>query len=159
MTDPAAADHSDLEADTRRRQRWMGVIARSPLPALSQILEDLDDGRPFHVLRPAEHGLVMVRARAGGSGQLFNAGEMTVTRCAVKSASGTVGHGYVAGRSRRHAEIAARLDALLQRTDTADAERIVDGLEQALTSAAEARYQKSAPTKVDFFTMVRGENA
>lgn len=156
MTDPA---QSDLDADTRRRQRWMGAIARSPLNALARVLEDLDDGRPFHVLRPAEHGLVMVRARAGGSGQLFNAGEMTVTRCAVKSAAGTVGHGYVAGRSRRHAEVAARLDALLQRTEPATAERIVDKLARALTLAAEARYQKSASTKVDFFTLVRGENA
>src|SRR3546814_16146802 len=63
--------------------------------------------------------MVMVRARAGGTGEQFNLGQMTVTRCALKLAGGDatpscVGLGYVQGRSTRHAELAAVSDALLQ---------------------------------------------
>ncbi|MEE4301615.1 MAG: phosphonate C-P lyase system protein PhnG, partial [Pseudomonadales bacterium] len=42
----------------------------------------------YEMLRPAEIGLVMVRGRTGGVGDRFNLGEMTVTRCAVRLASG-----------------------------------------------------------------------
>src|SRR3546814_18383007 len=63
--------------------------------------------------------MVMVRARAGGTGEQFNLGQMTVTRCALKLAGGhatpsCVGLGYVQGRSKRHAELAAVVDSLLQ---------------------------------------------
>ncbi len=33
----------------------------------------------------------MVRGRAGGGGSAFNLGEMTVTRCSVRIATGQVG--------------------------------------------------------------------
>ena len=37
-------------------------------------------------------------AAAGGGGAAFNLGEMTVTRCTVRTETGFVGHAYVAGR-------------------------------------------------------------
>ena len=43
----------------------------------------------------------MMRGRAGGGGAPFNLGEMTVTRCTVRTAGGQVGHAYVAGRDGR----------------------------------------------------------
>jgi alpha-D-ribose 1-methylphosphonate 5-triphosphate synthase subunit PhnG len=68
----------------------------------------------FSFLRKPGVGLVMVQARAGGSGPRFNLGEMTVTRCTVQLEGGYTGCAYVAGRSPGHAEAAAVLDALLQ---------------------------------------------
>jgi alpha-D-ribose 1-methylphosphonate 5-triphosphate synthase subunit PhnG len=102
----------------------------------------------------------MTRARAGGNGQRFNLGEMTVTRATVKLTSGIVGHAYIAGRDKRHAELAAAFDALMQCQQRHDA--IDQSLITPLVNARETRRrevaQKAAATKVDFFTMVRGED-
>lgn len=147
-----------LKPDQVLRQRWISAFSRTQTQRLKALLEDVDTGVAFNPLRPAEVGLVMVRARAGGTGQKFNMGEMTVTRCAVRNANGSVGHGYVAGRNSRHAEIAARLDAIFQDMPAEQAGPIIDALESAVLERQRARQQKSAPTRVEFFTMVRGDD-
>ena len=101
----------------------------------------------------------MVRGRAGGTGVRFNLGEATVTRCAVELDDGTVGHAYVLGRDRRHAELAALFDAMLQtsgRREAIERDVIVPLAEAGLERrrAAEAR---AAATRVEFLTLVRGE--
>ena len=118
------------------------------------------DMAPEHtVLRSPEIGGVMVRGRAGAVGAAFNLGEMSVTRASVKLADGTVGHGYVQGRSKDHALTAALVDALMQ-TDAAD--RVEAGLltplRKGMTARKSERAAKAAATKVDFFTIVRGED-
>ncbi len=140
------------------RKRWMSAFARTDAAQLQLLLDDVGTGVSFNTLRPAESGSVMVRGRAGGTGQLFNVGEMTVTRCTVRSGESVVGHGYVAGRDRKHAEVAACLDALFQVMTPASAEPLVHSLEQQIATKASARQQASAPTRVEFFTMVRGED-
>ena len=60
-------------------------------------------------LRRPETGLVMLRGRAGGTGQAFNLGEASVTRCSVRLSDGQVGTGYVLGRDQRKAELVAVL--------------------------------------------------
>ena len=97
------------------RQRWMAVLARAPAAELAARLDEVPGGMPTHQrLRGPEVGLVMLRGRAGGTGDRFNLGEMTVTRCTVRTADGLVGHAYVTGRDARQAELAALADALLQ---------------------------------------------
>ncbi|MEO0944857.1 MAG: phosphonate C-P lyase system protein PhnG, partial [Pseudomonadota bacterium] len=110
-------------------------------------------------LRAPEVGSVMVRGRAGGTGAPFNLGEMTVTRCALKLPCGTVGHGHVQGRRKTDAEAAAMVDALMQ-TKAADAidAAILQPLRDEESARRTTRAQKAAATKVDFFTMVRGED-
>jgi alpha-D-ribose 1-methylphosphonate 5-triphosphate synthase subunit PhnG len=147
-----------IDDTQRRRQRWIGVFARSTPETLEKLLADHKTLCRFQVLRAPECGLVMVRARAGGQGTLFNAGEMTVTRCSVRNAKGTVGHGYVAGRSRRHTELAAQLDAVMQDMDEETANEIINRLDENLASVSQVRQQKSAATRVDYYTIVRGEN-
>lgn len=141
------------------RQRWLSVLARSERAAIEKALADetLPD---METLRPAETGLVMVRGRAGGNGQRFNLGEMPVTRCSVRSAAGHVGHGYVQGRDKVHAELAARLDAALQDPAWRGAltEAVIEPLAEALAEEKKTIETKAAATKVDFFTMVRGES-
>jgi alpha-D-ribose 1-methylphosphonate 5-triphosphate synthase subunit PhnG len=102
----------------------------------------------------------MVRGRAGGTGAPFNLGEMTVTRCALRLEEGQVGHAYVQGRGRRKAEIAALCDALMQDPGRAPlVERgVLAPLRARAAEAARARGAKAAATRVEFFTMQRGED-
>lgn len=146
------------EKETEARRARMGLVAKAPPARLAALMQDVE--RPaFDWLRAPEVGGVMVRGRMGGTGAPFNLGEMTVTRCAVRLATGEVGHGYVQGRDKSHAERAALVDALMQ-TDRADAVQadVLDPLAEAATTARATRAAKAAATKVDFFTMVRGED-
>ncbi|NJO36485.1 MAG: phosphonate C-P lyase system protein PhnG [Rhizobiales bacterium] len=145
--------------DIKLRRTWLSVLARSNLAAIEARL--LDQTLPdVQMLRPSEVGLVMVRGRAGGNGRRFNLGEMPVTRCSVRSAAGHVGHGYVQGRDKAHAELAARLDAALQDPGQQDRlmKTVIQPLAMALAEEQQAIQAKAAATRVDFFTMVRGES-
>jgi len=154
----SSLDSAKVQSDPLRK-RWISACARTDCRQLETLADGLEiDPASFDVIRSAENGLVMVRARAGGTGRKFNAGEMTVTRCSVRSAAGHVGHGYVAGRDRTHAELAARLDAHFQAMNEEQVAPIVTELETRIAEKAHSRQQKSAPTRVEFFTMVRGED-
>ncbi len=142
------------------RQAWMGLLARASKTTLEQVWQDLSERPEYGMLRAPETGMVMVRARAGGEGGRFNLGEMTVTRCVVRTADGRMGQSYVAGRDHRHAELVALFDALLQNPERRD-QLNRDLLEPVRAAIEEKRTQntrKAAATKVDFFTMVRGED-
>ncbi|WP_103335076.1 phosphonate C-P lyase system protein PhnG [Pseudotabrizicola formosa] len=149
--------NTESHNDPSARQRWMSVLAKADPARLAALMPDLPTLEP---LRPPEVGAVMVRGRVGATGAPFNLGEMTVTRCSVRLADGTVGHGYVQGRDKTHALRAAAVDALMQ-TDQAAQLRVA--VLDHLTAEADARWAlraaKAAATKVDFFTMVRGEDA
>jgi alpha-D-ribose 1-methylphosphonate 5-triphosphate synthase subunit PhnG len=101
----------------------------------------------------------MVRGRIGGTGMAFNLGEMTVTRASVRLATGEVGHAWVQGRDRGHALRAAAVDALMQTPAGPEvAEQVLMPLEAEVRTARDVRAAKAAGTKVDFFTMARGED-
>lgn len=141
------------------RRAWMGLLARAPAHRLADLLSTLPDRPSRTWLRPPEQGAVMVRARAGGTGAPFNLGEMTVTRASLRLECGTVGHAWVQGRDTAHAEAAALVDALMQ-TPRADATRaaVLDPLAAEEADRRAARAGKAAATRVDFFTLVRGED-
>lgn len=136
----------------------MGLLARARPETLATLAPD---PLPDHaLLRRPETGTVMVRGRMGGTGSAFNLGEMTVTRCAVQLAGGAVGHAVVQGRDADHARRAAVLDALMQTGEFAAlAARVLDPLAQAEAEVSATRAAKAAATKVEFFTLVRGEDA
>jgi alpha-D-ribose 1-methylphosphonate 5-triphosphate synthase subunit PhnG len=139
---------------TTQRQHWMAVLARAPEAAMQQLLADCPP-LPGHVkLRGPETGLVMTRGRAGGGGAAFNLGEMTVTRCTVRSGA-HVGHAYIAGRDFARAELAARLDAALQDPALHPAlmERLVAPLAGQQQAARQKVARQAAATRVQFFTM------
>ncbi len=110
-------------------------------------------------LRAAETGLVMLRGRMGGTGSAFNMGETTVTRCSVKIAATIIGHAYVMGRNLEHARVAAVCDGLLQMPEhhARIDQNIIQPLLQKHASKTEQAAQKAAATRVDFFTLVRGD--
>ena len=143
------------QATTTPRQRWMAILARASAAELDAILSAAQ--RPaFAILKPAETGTVMVEARAGGTGDRFNLGEATATRCVVRLASGTMGFSYALGTDRAKAESAALIDALMQDAPGRLGPAIAR-LGEAQQAMRDLASRKAAATKVDYFTLVRGE--
>lgn len=141
------------------RKGWMSLLASADEAQLTELWQACGADPACEFLRAPEAGGVMVRGRMGGTGAPFNLGEMTVTRCALSLEDGTVGHGYVQGRSKAKAEIAAKVDALMQ-TDAAASLRaaVLAPLAAERRAQKDTRAAKAAATKVEFFTMVRGED-
>lgn len=139
------------------RRRHMAVLARTPREEIAALVGALPPP-VFTVLKAPETGTVMVEGRAGGAGSRFNLGEATVTRCVVRLESGTMGFSYALGRDREKARLAAIAEAILQ-------EEPAEGPLHAGLAALAARQaavrdlasRKAAATKVEFFTLVRGE--
>ncbi len=141
-----------------RRKAAMAVLAHSAAAEIAGLLEAI--GLPsYEELRPPENGLVMVRGRIGGDGAPFNLGEATLSRAAVRLETGEVGFGYVLGRDGEKARLIALCDALLQTRDRAEAveTRVVAPLRAAMLAERAQRAAQAAATRVDFYTMVRGE--
>lgn len=137
------------------RQHWMSVLAWADAASIAAHLADAPPLPACTVLRGPESGLVMLRGRAGGGGGPFNLGEMSVTRCTVRSASGFVGHAYVQGRCAEQARLAAQLDAALQDPACHDALRaaVIAPLAARQQAARGESAAKAAATRVQFFTM------
>ncbi|MGQ3296987.1 phosphonate C-P lyase system protein PhnG [Reyranella sp.] len=144
-----------------RRQRWLSVLAKAPATRLASLWQSLGPTPSYTVLRRPEIGLVMVQGRISGTGAPFCAGEMTVTRAAVRLDGGEMGFGYVRGRDARHAEIVAAVDALGQRADWVETLETV--VVTPLAEEAKARHRliaaRAAATRVDFFTVAREAGA
>ncbi len=142
--------------DQKDRKDWMGLLARAKPEKLALLLRELP---PYDLLRAPEVGAVMVRGRIGGTGLPFNLGEMTVTRCVLRLRCGTIGHANVQGRDKAHALRAATVDALLQTDQSATVrETVLTPLAEAEAAKRNLRAAKAAATKVEFFTLVRGED-
>jgi alpha-D-ribose 1-methylphosphonate 5-triphosphate synthase subunit PhnG len=140
------------------RRRWMAILARADAEEISVRLAACPALPGWRVLRGPDSGLVMVSGRTGGGGAPFNLGEMTVTRCTIRTGSGQdgfTGHAYVAGRDGKQAELAAVVDALLQ--DPTWGPVLMDTVIKPLAGAQQARRDaiaaKAAATKVQFFAM------
>lgn len=160
--------HSDYISSTpdtppalAARKTWMSLLARAPEELLeehlaSQCLGDLE------WLRPAETGLMMMQGRAGGTGQRFNLGEVSLTRCVLKpdahlTRCQQVGVAYVMGSSHRHAQLAAVADALLQEPSLHAHwdQLLLRPISQWLTGKMQENNAQAQATKVEFFTVAR----
>ena len=156
-----ASDESQCNesAGQARRKAAMTVLAHSEASEISGRLETIV--LPAHEnLREPENGLVMVRGRVGGDGAPFNLGEATVSRAAVRLSTGEVGFGYTLGRDRQKARMIALCDALVQSDEFADVveNKVVAPLRAAMVAARNRKSAETAATRVDFYTLVRGES-
>ena len=141
-----------------KRQAAMAVLVHADTGELARRVASLP--APAHrSIRSPENGLVMVRGRVGGDGAPFNLGEATVSRAAVRLDSGEVGFGYVLGRDGEKARLIALCDALIQSNNHCDALEmaVLSPLREKLSAERERKARQAAATKVDFYTMVRGE--
>lgn len=143
------------------RRDIMALLARAPGEELRRLWDAAGIEAIAKPVRGPETGLVTVRGRIGGAGAPFNVGEATVTRASVKLASGAVGHAYALGRDRKKARLSAIIDAIGQEggAQAAIAEAaILEPIRKLLADADRHRQEETAATKVDFFTMARGED-
>lgn len=129
----------------------MAVLAR----ASASEIESLSGALPhYELLRGPEHGLTMVRGRAGGDGAAFNLAEATLTRCSVTLTDGTIGHCWRLGRDARAAELAAALDALLQGSEAMEwHRRVVTPLRRMQEETTARELRRAAATAVQFATL------
>jgi alpha-D-ribose 1-methylphosphonate 5-triphosphate synthase subunit PhnG len=155
----AAATTAREPQDAAGRRAAMATLADARTEEIAARLAAF--GPPTYVeLRPVETGLVMLQGRIGGDGAPFNFGEATVTRAAVRIASGEVGFSYVLGRDHDKARLAALCDALWQNTTTRDAleHEVLAPIRARLEAERARRREEIAASRVDFFTLVRGED-
>ncbi|MBA3446453.1 MAG: phosphonate C-P lyase system protein PhnG [Pseudaminobacter sp.] len=138
----------------------MKILSSASCDELAQGMRTVGGDRGAATLRGPETGLVMLRGRIGGAGNPFNFGEATVTRATVRIATGETGHSCVIGRDGEKARLCAIMDALWQRQETRTAveENIIVPVRRRLEAEERERREKVAATRVDFFTMVRGDD-
>ena len=149
---------NNLDKPQSERQQWMAVLAKALWADFEAVWKNCELDADYTILRQPETGLIMLQGRMGGSGAPFNFGEATVSRCTIRLLSGEIGHAYVMGSHRQHAEIAAVCDGLMQSDERfATTQAIIEPLSMLKFADDQIRSRKSAATKVDFFTMVRGE--
>lgn len=146
----------DLSSHDNPRAAAMRLFALCPWTVLDSATKQLAH-EDHKTLRGPDVGLVMLRGRMGSTGNAFNLGEATVTRCSLVRPSGIEGHAYIMGRNTEHASRAALCDALFQENPENMAE-ILTALAQTLMETHQTTAAKAAATKVDFFTMVRGDD-
>ncbi len=152
----------NLEATPQmKRADWMALLSRAPLALLESAVGGHWPTKP-HWLRAPETGLMMVQGRAGSTGERFNLGEVTVSRCALRFAGVSmdrpvVGVAYALGRSHRQVGLSAVADALLQ--DPAQQplleQTLLKPVRQHLALQRSQREQRAQSTKVEFFTVAR----
>jgi alpha-D-ribose 1-methylphosphonate 5-triphosphate synthase subunit PhnG len=141
------------------RPAWLAVLARASLSQLQAAAPAPQTHPAVTQVRPPEVGMVMLRGRVGGTGNPFNLGEASVVRCAVRVGDGPLGVSYALGRDKPRSELAALLDALLQDPHHHDRlqRSLIAPLAQAQAQARERIQRDVADSKVEFFTLVRGE--
>jgi alpha-D-ribose 1-methylphosphonate 5-triphosphate synthase subunit PhnG len=145
--------------DQNARKRAIDLLAQSTLTELNALWQALPEKPEAEFLRGPETGLVMVRGRIGGGGAAFNLGEVTATRATCRLKSGTIGHAHALGTSKEKARLSAIFDALWQQGDhRPQIEALLAEIENRIAIADQMRARETAATKVDFFTMVRGED-
>lgn len=160
MQNEIANRETRITSDMTQRREMMRVLAHAQASEIAAVLASLPVP-DYADLRKPEVGLVMLRGRVGGDGAPFNVGEATVTRAAVRLATGEVGSSYLLGRQPEKARQAALIDAIWQTPEgrAAVEMRILHELRLRLAERVQTSTSRTAATKVDFFTLVRGEDA
>ncbi len=143
----------------QQRQRWMSVLAHSQPAQLRSHWQALNLNPAYRSLRAPEIGLTQLLGRMGATGRRFVLGDMTVTRAVVQLENGDQGYSYVAGRDKAHAELCALIDALLQQPGNHEVlqQQLIEPLAALQQEQRQLRARAVAASRVDFFTLVRGE--
>ncbi len=144
----------------QQRQDLHATLTRSSLGDIQRCWQKTPQDYDYQILRAPETGMVMAVARTENSGEPFNLGEVTVTRCALRLSGGETGIGYVTGRNEQHALHIALLDALAQIKGQSEQvfSQVIEPLKQRINDNHKKQQQETAATRVDFLTMVRGED-
>ena len=145
----------NLEVDARKRA--MELFSKADRTAMQDALDRIEPQPQVKMVRGPETGLIMLKGRMGGGGSPFNLGEASVSRATVRLEDGTIGHGHVLGTDKGHARLAAIFDALWQGGSKV-AEDLANATARELEKRQAKRNRQAAATRVDFFTLARGED-
>jgi alpha-D-ribose 1-methylphosphonate 5-triphosphate synthase subunit PhnG len=116
------------------------TVAYTSLERLGELVEACLEGAGAEVRHPPEEALMMVRVREPVDGEIFNLGEVLVTRCEVVL-DGEPGWGMAIGGDPTRALYAAVLDAANRRGLRKDIE---DDLKLQLAFVRESRRERWA---------------
>lgn len=156
---PLGNSDATLDGQNDRRRHIMEILAKADDSRLERAWEEWPDKPEVFTVRGPETGLVMIRGRIGGGGAPFNLGEASISRATIRLGSGEIGFGQTLGLTPRKAELAAIFDALGQRPETREAvDALAADIERSVAGRDQTRQRETAATRVDFFTMVRGED-
>ncbi|NBS11877.1 MAG: phosphonate C-P lyase system protein PhnG [Gammaproteobacteria bacterium] len=148
------------EALKEARLHWLSVCVRTPKDNLCQFLNGLE--RPaIRILKAPEVGLVMTQGRTHGTGAPFLLGEASMTRCVVSDTDdqGLFGYGQILGRDKELARAIAELDLLAQDMELGPQIDVwIAAWHDELQSMEHAESERVQATRVDFLTLVRGED-
>jgi alpha-D-ribose 1-methylphosphonate 5-triphosphate synthase subunit PhnG len=150
-----------MSEEAHERKAALRILAFATAAELRQAIDTHWPTLAVRDLRTPQAGMVMLRGRMGGDGAAFNLGEATASRAAIELPSGERGFGTVLGRDPQRARLVAIADALWQRPG--DRRAVEASLLEPVAARRAARSlrraSEAAATKVDFFTLVRGEDA
>lgn len=148
--------YSSAESLGAARVDWLAVLVRVPAAQVIEAAAGLSV--QFDVLKAPEVGLMMTKGRIHSTGQSFRVGEVTVTRSVIQDADGRLGYGQILGRNQAQCLAIATFDLALQRTDVAPAcQALLDRWRSEIESLDALETDAIDETRVQFFTMVRGE--
>lgn len=153
-------DSSSPRTAVSCRQHWMSVLANAPFSTLSEYWQQMKLDPQCEVVRQPEIGVARLQGKVGNTGERFNFADTTITRAVVRLSDGTLGYAYLRGRSKQHALLSAMIDALLQQKSYTDLllKQIIDPLFDLQQQSRQQVAEQAAESKVDFFTVVRGED-
>ncbi len=157
-TDNKINRHGSKAMDTDR-QRWMALLASASVKDLETEKGKLRSDIDWHFILKPEVGLLMVQSKADGSHPGFNLGEMSVTKCVIEVQDQYLGYAMVSGSNPMHAELAALFDGFLQHPEFRDdlKDNLIARLVQKQKERDRVLEQEAADTRVEFFTLKRGE--
>jgi len=148
-----------LKTQTINREDWIGLLGSADPTDLESALEKLNHPIEFnHIVKP-ETGMLMVQAKADGTNSRFNLGEITISKCILEINGQYMGAGWTMGTNLRHAELAALFDGLFQDPlfqETLN-QTLIPLLKEKQQAKNDRRLKDAADTKVEFFTLKRGE--
>jgi alpha-D-ribose 1-methylphosphonate 5-triphosphate synthase subunit PhnG len=141
------------------RETWIGLLGSADCTDLESAVEKFNPAAAYDYIVKPETGMLMVQAKADGSNARFNLGEITVSKCILKVNGQYLGAGWTMGSDLRHAELAALFDGLLQDPEYHQAinETLIPLLREKQKARNDRLLKDAADTKVDFFTLKRGE--
>jgi alpha-D-ribose 1-methylphosphonate 5-triphosphate synthase subunit PhnG len=145
--------------ETASRRDWLGVLAHAGAAELQRLAAPLLADYRFETLREPETALVMVRARIANTGDRYNLGEATLTRCVVRhvdaEGNAVAGVGHVLGTGAAHALQIAQLDALLQRPAHQGGlmQRVIEPLRRARRDRDNGERAATEASRVRFMTL------
>lgn len=144
---------------SERRAR-LAILSQAPSVLLQERWRAMGLDPEFELVRGPQTGLVALRGRIGGGGAAFPFGDATATRATVRLKDGRTGHAMALGRDENRVIVSAVVDALCQDEEQAAIldDQLLRPLADAIGDRDRDRAAQTAATKVDFFTMVRGED-